>query len=292
MNLSPIILAPMANISTATIVAEVCEAGGLGMIGSALMPANVIEAQVAAVRAKTARPFGLNFFCHEPLRHLEVVLGLRPAFVSFHFGLPDEAVMRALRDAGVTVISTATTVGEARELEARGADVIIAQGVEAGGHRGMFSATLDEQTSTMALVPRVVDAVKVPVIAAGGIMDGRGVRAVLALGATAAQLGTAFLGCPEAEIDPAYRKALFEPQAARTRITKLLSGKPARAIVTPWLDEEAANEDKTAPFPQQRMISAPHTPAMWAGQGAPLTRALPARELVAALAREAGLQLA
>jgi nitronate monooxygenase len=283
MNLSPIVLAPMANITTASIVAEVCEAGGLGMIGSAMMTAEVIEAQVAAVRARTARPFGLNFFCHEPLRHLELVLALTPACVSFHFGLPEEAAVRALRDAGICVMSTATTVGEARTLEARGADVIIAQGVEAGGHRGMFEATLDEQTSTMALVPRVVDAVKVPVIAAGGIMDARGVRAVLALGATAAQLGTAFLGCPEAEIDPDYRKALFAPQAARTRITRLLSGKPARAIVTPWLDAEAANEDKTAPFPQQRAVSAQHTKAMWAGQGAPLTLALPARELVSAL---------
>jgi nitronate monooxygenase len=283
MNLPTIIAAPMANITTAALVAEVCEAGGLGMLGTAVMPAPKIEEQVAAVRAKTARPFGLNFFCHEPFQHLELVLALAPPIVSFHFGLPDEAAVRALRDAGITVISTATTVGEARTLEARGADVIIAQGVEAGGHRGMFEATLDEQTSTMALVPRVVDAVRVPVIAAGGIMDARGVRAVLALGATAAQLGTVFLGCPEAELDPDYRKTLFEPAAARTRITKLLSGKPARAIVTPWLDAEAANEDKTAPFPQQRMISAQHTKAMWAGQGAPLTRALPARELVSAL---------
>lgn len=321
----PILLAPMANITTAAIVAEVAEAGGLGFLGSAPMPLPTIEAQVAAIRARTSRPFGLNFFVHAPpdpaapsiatmrarlapLReakgipdlvppvpppfgdeHLALVLALRPPVVSFHFGLPDAAAMRALRDAGIRVLSTATTVAEARALEARGVDAVIAQGLEAGGHRGFFLATLDEQCSTMALVPRVVDAVRIPVIAAGGIMDGRGIAAAFALGASAVQLGTVFLGCPEAELDPAYRTALFEPGAARTRITTLLSGRPARAIVVPFLDELADLEGKAAPFPIQRGLAVPHTPSMWAGQGAPLARALPARALVATLLREAGL---
>ncbi|HUQ06608.1 MAG TPA: nitronate monooxygenase [Kofleriaceae bacterium] len=325
MEIPRIVVAPMANITTAAFVSEVCEAGALGFLGSAPMPIAVIEAQVAAIRARTQRPFGMNFFVHEapdasapsiaamrgrlaPMRaakgvadevpavappfgdaHLAVVLAARPAVVSFHFGLPDEAAMRTIKRAGIAAWSSATTVAEARELEARGVDAVIAQGAEAGGHRGMFLASLDEQTSTMALVPRVVDAVKVPVIAAGGIMDGRGIAAGLALGAAAAQLGTVFLGCPEAEVAPAYREALFSPQAARTRVTTLLSGRPARAIVTPFLDELADLEGHAAPFPIQRGLAAPFSPSLWSGQGAPLTRALPARELVAALAREAGL---
>jgi nitronate monooxygenase len=323
-----VVAAPMANITTARFVAEVCEAGALGVLGAAPMAPEAIEAQVAEIRARTARPFGLNFFVHEaadegeasvaamrarlaPMReakgvpdvvppvmppfgeaHVALVLALRPAMVSFHFGLPAAAAVSAIKAAGIAVWSTATTVAEARELEARGVDAVIAQGVEAGGHRGLFRATLDEQSSTMALVPRVVDAVKVPVIAAGGIMDGRGIAAALALGAVAAQLGTVFLGCPEAEIAPAYREALFSSQATRTRITTLLSGRPARAIVTPFLDELADLEGRAAPFPIQRGLAAPFSPSFWSGQGAPLTRALPARELVAALAREAGVTLA
>lgn len=331
----PIVQAPMASISTAPLAAAVSMAGGLGSIGSAVMPPAAVEAQVRDVRARTDRPFALNFFVHvpappaeaaaasmwqrlEPYRRalgldqmppivvpppfgpamLECVVALRPAAVSFHFGLPDEATMRALHDVDVAVLSSATTVAEARELEARGADAIIAQGIEAGGHRGTFQSELgDGEIGTLALVPQVVDAVKVPVLAAGGIFDGRGIAAALVLGASGAQLGTAFLGCAETVIDPVYRRTLGEARAARTRITRLLSGRPARAIVTRFIEAMADQEAEALPFPQQRVLTAALAAAgmaqgdvellaMWAGQGAPKLRPMPAADLVATLAKE------
>jgi nitronate monooxygenase len=331
----PIVQAPMASISTAPLVAAVSGAGALGSIGSAVMAADDVDAQVQAVRAAAGdAPFALNFFVHRPPRldeweaawmrrrieayqrelgaepaplqvappfdggMLDRVLALRPPVVSFHFGLPDRQALAALRGAGVKVMASATTVAEARLLQAAEVDAIIAQGVEAGGHRGTFASSHSEgQIGTLALVPQVVDAVSVPVIAAGGIADGRGIAAALMLGAAGVQLGTAFLGCPEAQLDPLYRATLLEARAAHTRITTVMTGRPARAIVTRFIEEMAAEEGRTLDFPLQRALTGPlakagaarGTPefmALWAGQAAPLIRPMPAAQLVATLVRE------
>jgi nitronate monooxygenase len=325
----PLVQAPMASISTAPLAAAVSAAGGLGSIGAATMPPESVAAEIDGVRARTDRPFAVNFFVHqppspdetaaarmrarlEPYREavgasgfppleppppfgpamLQVVLARRPPVVSFHFGLPDASAVSALRAAGIRLLSSATTVAEARQLERGGVHAIIAQGFEAGGHRGTFAPPYWEgEIGTMALVPQVVDAVSVPVIAAGGIADGRGVAAALMLGAAGVQLGTAFLGCPEAVIDPLYRRTLAEPRAARTRLTKVLSGRPARAIVTRFMDELAGEEEHALAFPLQRILTAQlaraatargdaELQAMWAGQAAPLVRPQPAAALV------------
>ena len=322
-------------MSTASLAAAVSGAGGLGVIGAAVMSPGEVEAQVEATRAVTDRPFGLNFFVHAPPRHddavaermrrrlegyrrelgagepppvpaappfdaamLELVLALRPKVVSFHFGLPPAEMVAALRAAGIRVLGSATTVAEARFLDGRGVDAVIAQGAEAGGHRGTFTDPLaDGHIGTMALVPQVVDAVSAPVIAAGGIADGRGIAAALSLGAAGVQMGTAFLGCPETQMDPLYRRTLFEPRAARTRVTTVLTGRPARAIATRFIEEMADQEGQTPAFPLQRAMVAPLAKAaaaadspeflaMYAGQAAPLSRRLPAAELFAALVRE------
>jgi nitronate monooxygenase len=327
----PIIQAPLATIATAPLAAAVSASGGLGFLGSATMTVPQILTQVEEVRRRTDRPFGLNFFVHrephpdpaaaermrrrlEPYRRelglpelgdpfgpppfgaaqLEVVLELRPAVASFHFGLPDPAARAALRTAGIMVFASATTVDEARLLQEGGVDAVIAQGFEAGGHRGTFaSAYQDGQIGTMALLPQVVDAVSVPVIAAGGIADGRGIAAARLLGAAAVQMGTAFLGCPEVPLEPLYRRTLFEPRVARTRITRLLSGRPGRAIATRYLAE--MDEAEALEFPLQRTFTSalakagvergdPEFLGMWAGQAAPLLRSLPAAELLAWLA--------
>jgi nitronate monooxygenase len=335
----PLVQAPMAAISTAPLAAAVSEAGGLGSIGAATMPLPVVEAQIQEVRARTDRPFAVNFFVHQPPRRdpevlarmqqrldpyrqalgadefppveppppffpemLAMVLARRPPVVSFHFGLPEPAAVQALRAAGLRILSSATTVAEARLLERGGVDAVIAQGIEAGGHRGTFASPFeDAQLGTMALVPQIVDAVSVPVIAAGGIADGRGIAAALMLGAAAAQLGTAFLGCPEAVLEPVYRQALSQPRAARTRVTRLFSGRPARALVTRFLEEMAGEEAHTPDFPLQRILTNhlaraaagdPELMAMWAGQAAPLLRSLPAAELVSTLIRETDAALA
>ena len=331
----PILQAPMASISTADMAAAVSAAGGLGAIGAALMTPAEAEAQILEVRRRTPRPFSINFFVHpEPRRDqalfermrqrleayhhalgstppapgepappfgrpmLERLLALRPPVVSFHFGLPEPEAVAALRAAGIVVLSSATTVSEARMLEEGGVDAVIAQGVEAGGHRATFASRFEEgQIGTLALVPQIVRSVKLPVIAAGGIADGRGIAAALMLGADAAQLGTGFLGCPEAQIDPLYRRTLFEPRAASTRLTRLFTGRPARAIVTRFMEEMAAEEARAPEFPLQRSLTAslgkagaaagtPEFLAMWAGQSATAMRALPAAELLATLARE------
>jgi nitronate monooxygenase len=228
---------------------------------------------------------------------LALVLELRPRVVSFHFGLPDESAVRQVKEAGCLVLSSATTVNEARWLEANGADAIIAQGFEAGGHRGSFSDSPGAgMVGTMALVPQIVDAVRLPVIAAGGIADGRGLAAAFALGAGGAQLGTAFLGCPEATISPLYRAQLRSAVDDGTELSRAYTGRPARALRNRFITEMADNEP--LPFPLQASLVGPlwQSPneqarasfmPFWAGQAAALAKEMPAGQLVEKLVSEA-----
>jgi nitronate monooxygenase len=329
----PLLQAPMSGYAAPTLAAAVSEAGGLGALGSAILPMDEIHAQAAAVRGATDRPFLLNFFCHEPPRssaevlaaarealsplyaefdlgkppkpelppltfdsdHLEAALEIRPAAVSFHFGLPVPAAVERLREAGIKVLSSATTVREAVRLEELGADAVIAQGAEAGGHRGSFLVDGDVgMVGTVALVPQVVDAVDVPVVAAGGIADGRGLAAVLALGAGAANVGTAFLVCPESAAPAFYREALNEASDDSTTLTRMFSGRPARTLRNRLAELDAP----ALPFPTQTALTAPLAQAaaergsaelmpIWAGQAAALAQAVPAGELVARICDDA-----
>lgn len=331
----PIVQAPMATTATPALAAAVGNAGGLGSLGFGTSSPDQCRADLEALRAATNRPFNVNFFVHappveDPERRsrmqarlagyyaelgiepsasgtppppfdeamLEVVLATRPPVVSFHYGLPAAAQLRAVKDAGAIVMSSATTVAEARWLEAEGADVVIAQGYEAGGHRGTFRSSFGSaQIGTMALVPQVVDAVRCPVIAAGGIMDGRGIAAALVLGAAGVQLGTAFLNCPEARTHPLHRHALKTSSDESPRVTTFFTGRPARALANRLVLELADAEADVLDFPLQRGMTGPLSEAaaqrgsadfypMWAGQGAPLVRELPAQALVDALVAE------
>ncbi len=331
----PVVQAPMSGFTPPALVTAVCNAGGLGSIGSVGQPPDVVREQVAAVRQATNRPFNLNFFAHrrprinpearaqvraklapyfdeyglgpvpepkEPFstfdaEQLALALDLRPRVVSFHFGLPETAAVQRLKAAGCIILSSATTVAEARSLEADGADVIIAQGFEAGGHRGSFSDSAGAgMVGTMALVPQIVDAVYVPVIASGGIADGRGIAAAFALGASGVQMGTAFLGCPEATVSPLHRARLRAAADDGTELTRVFTGRPARAMRNRFITEMA----ETAPlaFPLQGSLldplwRLPNEEAraafmpVWAGQAAPLVRELPASRLIEQLVAEA-----
>lgn len=331
----PIIQAPMSGVTTPELAAAVSNAGALGSLGCATMPGAAIREQIGKVRAATNRPFNVNFFVHakptadagatkrmhasltsyyaefglgavpdpaEPFPpfsedQLAAVLETRPRVVSFHFGLPAPEAVQRIKATGALVISSATTVAEACELERRGADIIVAQGAEAGGHRGTFSDDPGAgSVGTFSLVPQIVDAVKVPVIAAGGIADGRGIAAAFALGARGVQIGTAFLGAPEAAMRPAYREALSRAKAEDTRITRVFTGRPARALRCRLTDE--VTETDTLAFPLQASLLAPlwgvnddkvqaaFTP-FWAGQSVALMRRMPAAKLVETLAAEA-----
>lgn len=332
----PIVQAPMASATTPALAAAAANAGGLGSLGCAMLDPAQLASDIEALRRATNRPFNLNFFVHapptdDPARQarmrarlatyygelgidppdalpappppfdddaLEVVLAARPSVASFHFGLPEKRQLEALKRAGVRVMSSATTVAEARWLEERGVDAVIAQGYEAGGHRGTFASPFESaHVGTMALVPQIVDAVRCPVIAAGGIMDGRGIAAALMLGAAGAQLGTAFLGCPEATVSPLHRTALRASHDEGTRVTKAFTGRPARALANRYVLEMTDAEAEALDFPLQRGLSgplaaaavkqsSPDFSAMWAGQGAPLTRELPAAELMRVLIAE------
>ncbi len=321
----------MARMATPELAAAVSAAGGLGGLGSAVLDVAELREQATAVRASTDRPFQLNFFCHEPPRvdaaaaaaaraaiaplyeelglgdppepstppfafdeqRLEALLEIRPAVVSFHFGLPGGDALAACREAGITILASATTVAEARDLEQRGVDAVVAQGGEAGGHRGSYLVEGDDgPVGTLALVPQVVDAVSVPVVAAGGIADGRGLAAALALGAGGAQVGTAFLACPESATPALYREALRAADAERTTITRAYSGRPARVLRNRGTEEVT----EPLPYPAQMSLTAALREAgadpadffpMFAGQGALLARAVPAAEVVATLVAEA-----
>ena len=267
---SPLVQAPMAGVSGAELCAAVSEAGGLGMLPCGMLSNEQMATAVSEVRARTSRPFGLNFFCHASpaedqvrfadwLRRLkfyfdeygvssktvtskdtrtpfneescQLVEELRPDVVSFHFRTPPTRLLDRVRAAGCFVLSSATSVAEARELEARGVDAIIAQGVEAGGHRATFLASeADEVLGLSSLLPQVADAVSLPVVATDGIADGRGIAAAFALGADAVQLGTAYLACDEATLSPVFRSALRDRSRYRTCITNVITGRLARGL--------------------------------------------------------------
>ena len=339
----PIVQAPMAGSVSSEMVIAVSEAGGLGSLPCAMLNAEQIRTELGIIRQRTARPINVNFFCHTPPQRdarreaawkerlapyyaelgidpdaqpsgsvrapfddamCDAVLEFRPEVVSFHFGLPDQRLLRRVKESGAKVLSSATSVTEARALEAQGCDAIIAQGYEAGGHRGMFlTDDIASQAGTMALVPQVVDAVGVPVIAAGGIGDGRGIVAALALGAAAVQIGTAYLFCPEAKVGAAHRTALKGANESATVLTNVFTGRPARGIVNRIVREVGPMSQDAPAFPlaatgvgplrskDEAAGSGDFTP-LWSGQAAALGRELPAGELTRTLASEASERLA
>jgi len=338
----PIVLAPMAGPSTPELAIAVAEGGGLGSLASAMSTADEVRRDMAVIRQRTARPINLNFFAHvsphpDPareaawvamLRPYRIELGLdpdapaprsartpfdaamcavveevRPEVVSFHFGLPEAPLLERVRATGAKIMASATTVREAEWLEAHGCDAIIAQGSEAGGHRGMFlSADIATQVGTMALVPQVVDAVTVPVIAAGGIADARGIAAAFALGAAAVQIGTAYLFCPEAKVQPLHRAALRAAREDESALTNIFTGRPARGILNRVMRDLGPMSDKAPAFPLAGGALAPLKAAaeakgssdftsLWTGQAARLAREMPARDLTETLAREAAARM-
>jgi nitronate monooxygenase len=332
----PIIQAPMAGVSTPDMAAAVSNAGALGSIGVGAVDAAGARQMIAAVRDRTNRPFNVNVFCNRPAvpdsaretawltrlgpefarygakppDHLSeiyqsfltdddkfaVLIAERPAFVSFHFGLPTPDRIAALQATGIVLLATATNLAEGRAIAAAGIDAIVAQGYEAGGHRGVFDPNArDEQLGTMALTRLLVRELAVPVIAAGGIMDGAGIAAALALGASAAQLGTAFIACPESSADSGFRAALLSTGAEHTVMTRAISGRPARCLANRFtaIGENVARDaipDYPIAYDAGKALHATAKAAgefgygaQWAGQGAPLARALPAAELIAQL---------
>ena len=334
----PIIQAPMAGANGSAMVIATSEAGALGSLPCAMLDADTIRAEVGIIRQRTARPINLNFFCHQPsapdpraeadwkallapyydefdldkdtgapaaLRlpfdaaMCDLVEDLKPQIVSFHFGLPDPALVGRVKQAGCVVLSSATTVDEARWLEAAGCDAIIAQGYEAGGHRGVFLGDdISTQAGTMALVPQVVDAVTVPVIAAGGICDGRGIAAASALGAAGVQIGTAYLFTPQSLISDLHRAALRTARDDGTTLTNIFSGRPARSLLNRAIREIGPLSKQAPAFPTAGTALAPLKAkaeargdsgfsSLWAGQAAGLGQEIDAGELTLKLAQDA-----
>lgn len=332
----PIIQAPMAGASSPELAVAVCNAGGLGSLGCGIMGPDEVRRAAVALRARTNAPFNLNFFAHpkpsaadktelaavtavlqpwydkfglgavpelQPLSGpgfdenlAELVLELRPPVVSFHFGLPDRSFVTALRKAGVIVISSATTVAEALSLESSGVDAVIAQGWEAGGHRGSHVPNGPEDgVGTMALVPQIVDAVRLPVIASGGIADGRGIAACMALGACGVQMGTAFLLCPETLLTDRQREIVKKARDEDTMFTDAFTGRVARAAKNRFATELAHLSGRLPQFPTMRAFSQPLLSAgadpdeigfYLYGQAASLSRDCPAGELMKSLIDE------
>jgi len=342
----PIIQAPMAGPVYADMVIAVAEAGGLGSLPTATFSVDQTRSELEAIRRHTTKPFNLNFFCHvpqvsDPAREAawrdrlapyyrefridpaprpastrapfddamcKLVEEFRPEVVSFHFGLPEAQLFARVRATGAKILSSATTVDEARWLAAHGCDAIIAQGAEAGGHRGIFLGSdprieAASQAGTMALVPQIVDAVKLPVIAAGGIADARGIVAAFALGAAAAQLGTAYLFCPEARLAAPHRTALRQAKDNATALTNVFTGRPARGLLNRAMRELGPLTPDAPAFPLAGGALAPLKAAaeaagsgdfgsLWSGQAASLGRELPAGELTRVLAAETLAKLA
>ena len=331
----PIIQAPMAGVQGSALAVAVSNAGGLGSLPCAMLRPEAMRLELAALQAQTTRPFNVNFFCHAqpepsalrdalwrsalapyyaelgidadvvpagPARFpfssaaLELLSAFKPDVVSFHFGLPAAELLAPMRAWGARILSSATTVDEALWLEAHGVDAVIAQGLEAGGHRGMFlSDDLNSQVGTLALVPQLVRALKVPVIAAGGIADARGVAAALALGACGVQVGTAYMLCPEANTSVLHRAALQSDAARVTALTNLFTGRPARGIVNRIMRELGPLSAMAPAFPLAAAAIAPlraraesrgssDFSPLWAGQNASGCKALAAGLLTQELA--------
>jgi nitronate monooxygenase len=326
----PIIQAPMAGVQGSALAIAVSNAGGLGSLPCAMLNLDMMRSELEAIRARTDRPFNVNFFCHAPperdvareaawraalapyyaefgIDPNDIAVGtgrepfsaaiadaleaFRPSVASFHFGLPSADLVRRVKAWGSKVLGSATTVEEARWLEANGADAVIAQGLEAGGHRGMFLSTdLTTQVGTFALLPQIVREVKLPVIAAGGIVDAQGVAAAIALGAAAVQVGTAYLLCPEAATTPLHRAALRSEAARCTALTNLFTGRPARGIVNRFMRELGPISALTPDFPlvaptlaplraRAETIGVTDFSPLWCGQNASGCKQITAAEL-------------
>lgn len=331
----PVIQAPMAGVQGSALAIAVSNAGGLGSLPCAMLSLDALREELSLLKAGTAQPFNVNFFCHAaaassaareaawraalapyyaeygidpskipagPSRApfsaeaADVLEPFRPAVVSFHFGLPAPVLLERVRGWGAKILCSATTVEEARWLEARGVDAIIAQGIEAGGHRGIFlSEDLTTQVGTLALLPQVAKAVKVPVIAAGGIADAAGVAAAMALGAAGVQVGTAYLLCPEATTSAIHRAALKSDAARHTALTNVFTGRPARGIVNRIVAELGPLSAQAPAFPLASAALAPlrakaeaagsgDFSPLWSGQNASGCREMPAAELTRVLA--------
>ncbi len=338
----PIIQAPMAGANGAAMAIAVSEAGGLGSLPCAMLDAAKVRAEFEVIRQKTAKPVNVNFFCHKPVAPdpdreaawklnltnyyeelgldasasapavnrapfdtamCEIVEELKPEVVSFQFGLPEKPLLRRVKTAGCHVFGAATTVEEARWLENNGCDAVVAQGYEAGGHRAMFlSEDIESQSGTFALVPQVVDAVKVPVIAAGGVADPRGLAAAFALGAAGVQIGTAYLFTPQALISDLHRATLMAARDNGTALTNLFSGGPARGLINRLMREIGPMSDLAPAFPTAGGALAPLKVAaeargesdftsLWSGQAAALCHETGAGDLTRQLAEDAARRL-
>lgn len=335
----PIVQAPMAGVATPALAAAVTNAGGLGSLGLGASNLDQARQMLTAVGELTSGLVNINLFCHQPAvrntdtergwidwltplfaemgalppsqlqeiyrsfietpEMLELLLEQRPAIVSFHFGLPEESWIRALQDVGIKTMATATSLAEARMIAAAGVDLIVAQGIEAGGHRGIFDPDgEDEALPVLDLVRQLVAAVECPVIAAGGIMTGQQIRSALDAGAVAAQLGTAFILCPESSANAAYRARLQSGRAAGTRLTRTLSGRPARGLLNRLIEHgESAGHPPVAAYPLAYDVAkqlneagmrqgVDEFAAQWAGVNASQARGLPAAEMLALLVAE------
>ena len=334
----PIIQAPMAGANGSAMTIAVSNAGGLGSLPCAMLDAEQARTELGVIRQQTAKPINVNFFCHTPTEPspkreaawrkelsdyyeefdidpsiavpspnrapfddalCNVVEEFKPEVVSFHFGLPDPSLVKRVKAVGCKIISSATTAEEAKHLEANGCDAIIAQGYEAGGHRGMFlTGDITTQAGTMALVPQVVDAVSIPVIAAGGIADGRGIAAAFMLGASAVQIGTAYLLTPEALITDLHREALRNARDDQTALTNLFSGRPARGLLNRIMRDIGPMSNATPAFPTAGGALAPlkakaeekgsaDFSSLWSGQAASLGTEMNAADLTRHLMTDA-----
>lgn len=341
---TPIVQAPMAGVSSPAMAAAVTQSGGLGSLGVGAMHAAQAQDAIRQFRVASSGPLNVNLFVHQPAQvnaqkasawlarlrpefsrwdakvpdtlheiyrsflvdddMLAMLVKEKPNVVSFHFGLPRPEQIEALRHAGILLLATATNVHEAKSIEEAGIDVVVAQGYEAGGHRGMFDPDAeDSQLGTLALTRVLARALTLPVIAAGGIMDGAGIAAALALGAGAAQLGTAFIATDESLADAGYRARLFSDAAHHTTMTRVISGRPARSLANDFTRWGAGVSDDSIPdyplaYDAGKSLhaagkAAEHSGygAQWAGQGAPLARAMPTRDLMQVLKSELELAL-